>query len=283
MISDKILKSIKSIPAFPAVALKVMSVVDDPNYSIMDVADVVRYDQAIAANILRICNSAYFGLRQKVVTINDAVMRLGQQNIIRAVQAAGVSQFYKKAKGYGLDANKLWEHSVGVALMTQILSKRIFNCEDAKLYTIALLHDIGKVIMGEFVDQSLQQIHGLVSKEGISFLDAEERIIGINHAELGGRIASQWNFPQDMKDAIVFHHRPDLLTAGENAAAWLVYLADQACIMMGIGLGSDGLAYRGLSEVITKFKLRQKDFEECIMLMLEDLDRAREVIGMVSA
>ena len=63
MISDKILKSIKNIPAFPAVAMKVMALIDDPNYSIMDVADVVKYDQAITANILRICNSAYFGLR----------------------------------------------------------------------------------------------------------------------------------------------------------------------------------------------------------------------------
>jgi putative nucleotidyltransferase with HDIG domain len=281
MISDKILKSIKNIPAFPAVAMKVMALIDDPNYSIMDVADVVKYDQAITANILRICNSAYFGLRYKIVTINDAVMRLGQQNIVRAVQAAGVSTFYRKATGYGLEANKLWEHSVGVALMTQRLSKRIFNCEDAKLYTTALLHDIGKVIMGEFVDESFPQIHNLVSKEGISFLDAEEKIIGINHAELGGRIASQWNFPKDMSDAIIYHHRPDLMQDEDNSGAWLVYLADQACIMMGIGLGSDGLAYKGLSEVIIKFKLRQRDFEECIMLMLEDLDRAREVIGMV--
>jgi putative nucleotidyltransferase with HDIG domain len=281
MISDKILKSIKNIPAFPAVAMKVMALIDDPNYSIMDVADVVKYDQAITANMLRICNSAYFGLRHKVVTINDAVMRLGQQNIVRAIQAAGVSTFYRKAKGYGLEANKLWEHSVGVALMTQILSKRIFNCEDARLYTTALLHDIGKVIMGEFVDESFPQIHNLVAKEGISFLEAEEKIIGINHAELGGRIASQWNFPKDMRDAIIYHHRPDLLQDEDSREAWLVYLADQACIMMGIGLGSDGLAYKGLSEVITKFKLRQRDFEECIMLMLEDLDRAREVIGMV--
>ncbi|MGZ3578138.1 MAG: HDOD domain-containing protein [Syntrophales bacterium] len=281
MIADKIIKSIKNIPAFPAVAMKVMALIDDSNYSIMDVADVIKYDQAIAANILRICNSAYFGLRHRVVTINDAVMRLGQQNIVRAVQAAGVSTFYRKAKGYGLQANKLWEHSVGVALMTQILSKKIFNCEDARLYTTALLHDIGKVIMGEFVDESFSQIHDLVSKEGISFLDAEGKIIGINHAELGGRIASHWNFPKDMSDAIIYHHRPDLMEDGDNSGAWLVYLADQACIMMGIGLGSDGLAYQGLSEVIIKFKLRQRDFEECIMLMLEDLDRARELIGMV--
>ena len=281
MISDKILKSIKNIPAFPAVAMKVVALMDSPNYSITDVADLVKYDQAITANILRICNSAYFGLRHKVVTINDAVMRLGQQNIVRAVQAAGASTFYKKAKGYGLEANKLWEHSVGVALMTQILSRRIFNCEDAKLYTTALLHDIGKVIMGEFVDESFPQIHDLVSKEGISFLDAEEKIIGINHADLGGRMASQWNFPKDMMDAIIYHHRPDLMQDEGNSGAWLVYLADQACIMMGIGLGSDGLAYKGLSEVIIKFKLRLRDFEECIKLMLEDLDRAKEVLGMV--
>jgi putative nucleotidyltransferase with HDIG domain len=281
MICDEILKSIKNIPAFPAAALKVMSLIDDPDFSIVDVVDVIKYDQAIAANILRICNSAYFGLSHKVETVRDAVMRLGQQNVIRAVEAAGVSKFYKKAKGYGLDANKLWEHSVGVALMSQILSKRIFNREDARLYTTALLHDIGKVIMGEFVDESFMKIYDIVSHKGISFLEAEGEVIGIDHAELGGKIASQWNFPADMQEAIVYHHRPDLIPDGNNNNAWLIYLADQACIMMGIGLGNDGLAYTGLSEAIVRFKLRQRDFEQCIMMMLGDLERAKELLGIV--
>ncbi len=281
MICDEILKSIKNIPAFPAAALKVMSLIDDPDFSIADVVDVIKYDQAIAANILRICNSAYFGLSYKVETVRDAVMRLGQQNVIRAVEAAGVSKFYKKAKGYGLDANKLWEHSVGVALMSQILSKRIFNREDARLYTTALLHDIGKVIMGEFVDESFMKIYDIVSHKGISFLEAEGKVIGIDHAELGGKIASQWNFPADMREAIVYHHRPDLMPDGDNNHAWIIYLADQACIMMGIGLGNDGLAYTGLSEAIVRFKLRQRDFEQCIMMMLGDLERAKELLGIV--
>jgi putative nucleotidyltransferase with HDIG domain len=260
MTSDEILKSVKNIPAFPAVALKVMDLIDDPDFSLMDVADVIKYDQAITANIL---------------------MRLGQQNVVRAVQAAGVSRFYKKAKGYGLDAGKMWEHSVGVAMMSQILSKRIFHCEDARLYTTSLLHDIGKVIMGEFVDKSFQKIYSLVSDKGISFLEAEEQVIGINHADLGGKIASHWNFPADMRDAIMYHHRPDLMPDGGNHSAWLVYLADQACIMMGIGLGSDGLAYKGISEAIVRFQLRQKDFEECIMVMLGDLENAKELLGIV--
>jgi len=281
MTSDEILKSVKNIPAFPAVALKVMELIDDPDFSLMDLADIIKYDQAISANILRICNSAYFGLRYKVETIRDAVMRLGQQNVVRAVQAAGVSRFYKNAKGYGIESGKLWEHSVGVALMSQILSKRIFHCEDARLYATSLLHDIGKVIMGEFVDQSFLKIYSLVSEKGISFLEAEQEVIGINHAELGGKIASHWNFPADMRDAIIFHHRPDLMPDGGSQSAWLVYLADQACIMMGIGLGSDGLAYKGLSEAIVRLQIRQKDFEECIMMMLGDLERAKELLGIV--
>jgi putative nucleotidyltransferase with HDIG domain len=281
MISDEILKSINNIPAFPAAALKVMKLIDDPDFSIADVVDVVQYDQAIAANILRICNSAYFGLRYKVETVRDAVMRLGEENVIRAVQAAGVSRFYKGKKGYGLDATKLWEHSVGVALMSQILSRRFYNCDDSRLYTTALLHDIGKVVMGEFVDQSFLKIYDLVSTRGISFLEAEEEVIGISHADLGGKIATQWNFPSDMRDAIMYHHRPDLMPNGGSDNAWLVYLADQACIMMGIGLGNDGLAYKGLSEAIVKFKLRQRDFEECIMIMLNDLERAKELLSIV--
>lgn len=281
MICDEILKSIKNIPAFPQVALKVMALIDDPDFSVADVEDIIKYDQAIAANIIRLCNSAYMGLRYKVETIHDAVMRLGQQNVIRAVQAAGVSRFYKNAKGYGLNATKLWEHSVGVAMMSQILFKRFYRCENARLYTASLLHDIGKVIMGEFVDKSFVKIYNIVSSRGVSFLDAEKEVIGINHAELGGRIAAHWNFPADMQDAIVYHHRPDLMSNGGNNDAWLVYLADQACIMMGIGLGDDGLAYKGLSEAIERFKLRQKDFEECIMLMLDDLESAKELLDIV--
>jgi HD-like signal output (HDOD) protein len=135
--------------------------------------------------------------------------------------------------------------------------------------------------MGEFVDKSFQNIYNLVSSKGISFLEAEEEVLGINHAELGGKIASHWNFPEDMRDAIVYHHRPDLMPDGGSSSAWLVYLADQACIMMGIGLGSDGLAYKGLSEAIVRFKLRQRDFEECIMMMLGDLESAKELLGIV--
>lgn len=281
MIEDRILKSVKDIPAFPPTVFKIMNMIDDPDYSVATVVDVIKYDQAIAANLLRICNSAYFGIRKRVESLRDAVVFMGQKNIVRAVQTAGISKYYEKSSGYGMKASKLWEHSVGVALMSQILSKRIFHNEDDILYTAALLHDIGKIILGEFVDESFKKIIDMVLYKGNSFLEAEEAVIGTNHAELGGLIATHWNFPEDVKDVIAYHHRPDLIPNKKNDHVWLIHLADQSCLMMGVGLGSDGLAYRSVTEVIKRYNLRLRDIEECIVLLFEELERAKELINIV--
>ncbi|NLN40015.1 MAG: HDOD domain-containing protein [Smithella sp.] len=97
----RILKSIETIPAFPATGNKVAQLLNRPDYSVMQVANVIKYDPSITANILKMANSAYFGAQHKISSINDAVMYLGQKNLLRAIQTAGVSKFYKKgASGY---------------------------------------------------------------------------------------------------------------------------------------------------------------------------------------
>ncbi|MBT8489427.1 MAG: HDOD domain-containing protein [Deltaproteobacteria bacterium] len=280
MINDKILKSIENLPAFPATVQKVSGLLGDPDYSIPELVGVIEYDQAITANILRMCNSAYFGVRYKISTVREAVAYLGRENLVRVVSAAGISRYYNKVNGYYQEATRLWEHSVGVAIMSLILSKRIYNRADSSLFTVGLLHDVGKVVLGEFVLDSFQQIMDLVTNHQYSFLEAEEEVIGINHAEVGAKIALLWNFPQELQDAILYHHRPDLMTEGDSSISWLVYLADQACMMMGIGGGADGLAYRGLREVVDRFKLRQRDFEECIVELLNDLENAKELLSL---
>jgi putative nucleotidyltransferase with HDIG domain len=280
MISDKILRSINNLPAFPATVHRVSEVISDPDFSVDDLVNTIKYDQSITANILRMCNSPYFGIRYKVSSLREAVVYLGRESILRVVYVAGTSRYYKKVKGYYWGAAKLWEHSVGVALMSQILAKKIYDREDSGLFTAGLLHDIGKVVLGEFVYESFQEIMDLVSNQGYSFLEAEKEVIGTNHAELGGEIASSWNFPKEIRDAITYHHRPDLMERGNDNIPWLIYLADQACMMMGIGGGADGLAYRGLKEVINKFKLCQRDFEKSIVLLLKDLDEARELLDL---
>lgn len=280
MIDKKILKSISNLPAFPATVQKASALIGNPDYSVEELVSIIQYDQAITANVLKMCNSAYFGVRYKIFTLREAVAYLGRENLYRLILTAGTSRFYKKVEGYYQEATRLWEHSVGVALMSRILSKKIYGFEDPKLFTTGLLHDIGKVVLGEYVHESFQEIMDLVSNQGYSFLEAEEELIGINHAEVGGEITRLWKFPVEMTEAITYHHRPDLLRRGDDTIPWLIYLADQVCLMMGIGGGEDGLAYRGLGEVIDKFGFCQRDLEECIVLLLDDLESARELVDL---
>ncbi len=279
MIIDSILKSVNMIPAFPAAVQKVAELLSDEDYAVADVVNVIKHDQAIAANILKISNSAYFSARQKIKTIHDAVVYLGQKQLIRAVQTAGISKIYQKGgKGYASQARDFWEHAVAVALMSQILCRKIQGREDPILYTAALLHDVGKVIMGEYVQEYFQKIISRVDEKKCSFLEAEEEFIGINHANLGGRIAEHWNFPPEIRDAIAYHHRPDLLEEEGNTHASLVYLSDQACLMMGLTGGVDALAYTGLEDVMRHFDLRMADLEKSLIELLDELGRAKELM-----
>lgn len=279
---DSILKSIEKIPAFPATIQKVIALLRDEDYAVNNVVNVIKLDQAVTANILKISNSAYFGARQKIRTIQDAVIYLGQQQLVRAVQTAGISKYFQKgAKGYVNHSKELWEHSVAVALMSQILSRKLMSREDPVLYTAALLHDVGKIIMGEYVHESYGQISNRVTDLRCSFLEAEEAILGINHAELGGRIADRWNFPAEIRDAIAFHHRPDLLHAVSSDKAWLVYLSDQACLMYGVDGGVDALAYQGLEDVMRYFNMRAIDLEKSLITLHDELAVAKDFIDIM--
>ncbi len=278
---EKILQSISKIPAFPAAVQKVSELLRDDDYSTRDVVKVIQYDQAITANIMKMSNSAYFGSRQRIRTVQEAVVFLGRKYLHSAVLTAGVSRFFQvSGGGYVEKGKQLWEHSVAVAIMSQILSRQLYKREDPVLYTAALMHDIGKLILGEFVHDACERIEALMKKRNCSFLEAEEEVLGINHAELGGRIADQWNFPPLIRDGIAYHHRPDLL-AEEGSVAGLIYLSDQFCLMAGIDGGVDGLAHRGIGSVMKKFQLREVDLERNLILLLDELDQAADLLQLV--
>ncbi|MBN2539784.1 MAG: HDOD domain-containing protein [Deltaproteobacteria bacterium] len=279
---DRILQSIKDLPAFPATVQKVSELMSDDEYAMTDLVNAVEYDQAITANVLRMCNSAYFGFPRKISSLRQALSYLGRENIIRIVSTARISKYYRDVEGYRLKAEKLWEHSVGVALMSRILSEKIYGREEPWLFTTGLLHDIGKNVLGEFVNESFQKVMSLVSDEKYSFLEAEQEMLGMNHAEVGGRIASLWRFPKEMIDTIIHHHRPDLMEEGDNTGAYLIYLADKVCMMMGIGGGgADDLAYRGLKGAMEKFKIHHRELEVSMIRLSDEIEKAKELVKLL--
>lgn len=280
-LNKRILKSIQTLPPFPVTIQKVMALAGDPDSSLTELAAVIRLDQAITANILRICNSAYFGLRRPVDNVGDAIMHMGKKNVLRAVMAAGLSRYFRTAKGYDVKGGDLWEHAVAVALMAQICAAKISSPDDPRLFTAGVLHDIGKMVMGEFVHEAWEKIQELTDRQRYSFLEAEEEVLGVNHAVLGGEIALIWKFPDEILKAIAFHHRPDLLADGD-VVPWIVYLSNQVCHVMGIGVGTDALAYRAVGDVAGRFQLKQRDLEDMMARLHRSMQEARELVNIVS-
>ena len=230
-----ILESIDKLPPFPEIARKILELSSDDDVNFKDIIDVIKYDEAITFNCLKLCNSSYYGLSVKTFTVDQAVIKLGLKNIqmIALASANELSDYSNAQEGYGYGAGELWRHSVTTAIISKLLVKRISVKEDSILFTSALLHDIGKIVLNNYVGKDMVNLIELAIREKISLVEAERAVFGIDHAELGGIVAENWKFPSLLSNSIKNHHKsPEKFIP--NIVAWVrlsnlvyhVYLAN---------------------------------------------------------
>jgi HD-like signal output (HDOD) protein len=278
---QELIKEIKNLRPIPQIANQIMTIVENPNASLSDVADIIVYDPMTTANILRTCNSAYFGLTRKVESVHEAVALIGLDQVVDLVLLkSGAENLKREQDGYGLDEGDLWRYSVASALISKELSEKKQLASTHMVFTAALLKDIGKVILNRFVGDSFPKIQELVEAHGHSFREAEKKVIGVDHSELGGLVASNWKFSQKMVYIIQNHHLSDA-QAQTDIETCIVYLSDIICMMMGIGGGADGLAYRFHDKVITRLGFTEKDIQETIASLGENMARVEDLIASI--
>ncbi len=273
-------REIKSLTPIPAVAMTLLEMVEDPNKTMNDVTNVIQYDPAITADVLRSANSAYFGLKYPAETISDAAKMLGMDRLVEIVLlkvAAKITQ--GPLGGYGLHEGALWQYSVSSALIAKQVAVQLGLPHTCSIFTAALLKDIGKTVMDKYIRNAHEKISDLVINEHFSFMEAEKEVIGVDHAELGGMMARIWKFSPKMVMIISNHHlsREDMV---KDKDMTVVYLADCICMMMGMGVGADGLAYRfhrkamesiGISAddiagIMADFTFRMKEVETLLQM-----------------
>ncbi len=276
---QEMINEINTLKPMPQVASQIMKIVEDPKSSISDVADIVLYDPTTTANILKLCNSAYFALPRKVESVQDAISFLGLDQIVDLVLLkGGAENLTGGQEGYGLHEGEMWRHAVSSAIIARELAVKKESKHGHMLFTAALLKDIGKVILDRFVSDSFEKINDLVENKGFSFMDAEKKVIGINHAELGGLVAKMWKFSPKMVFIITNHHMPND-AAKKDLETTLVYLADTVCMMMGIGGGADGLAYRFHKDVMESLSISPMDLQEIIAGFGEKMQQIDDLLG----
>ncbi len=256
----KIVSKIHTLPSISGVAPRILSLLDDPNSSASQVQEILRLDPGLTANILKLTNSAYFGLPNKVGSVKQAVVLLGWRRLVKIVLATCVNAVMDKpVPGYDLPPGELWRHSVAVSVTSEGLMRELGLEVDDEVFTAALLHDLGKLVMGEFVAKDLDPIRS-TAETGVPFQMAEREILGTDHAEIGAMLLESWSFPPKMIEAVRWHHDPDSAES-PGTLIDIVHVSNVLCLMLGIGAGIEGLHYQPSSKVTKRLGIKPRQLE----------------------
>jgi HD-like signal output (HDOD) protein len=208
-----------------------------------ELSEVIQYDPGLTVNILRIANSSYFGAVRTIGSLREAIIRLGANRIFQLVIAVGVAPYSRQAiRGYGLEPGELLENSVAVALSSELLAKELGIDPPPHTFTSGLLVNIGKIVLGTFLEEDAGPILALAEEKAIPFHEAEREVLGIDHAEVGAALLEHWKLPEAIV-TVVRHRLSPESYEGVDLALDLVHCGDMIAKASGQGAGIDGTHY----------------------------------------
>ena len=203
-----LLTSAEALGALPTTVARLASVVSDADHEISEIVDIISFDQALTATLLRRANSAGLGARVQIKSVRDAAMWLGTGALLSLALATNVSRrLNQPIPAYGLAEGELWKQSVAASLAAEVIRSRARVEVPAETPTAALLHDFGKVVLAQhFGSRVLTLLGQAAAADNLGLLDAETAVFGVNHADIGGLVAQQWKLPHSIVQAIIHHH-----------------------------------------------------------------------------
>ncbi|HUT63981.1 MAG TPA: HDOD domain-containing protein, partial [Anaerolineae bacterium] len=206
---EDILSQINYLPPFPLTVTRVLQMLRDSYVKTDDIVGVVKFDQAIATHVLKLCNSSFFGLRRPITNLRDAVVYIGLSNLKKIIIISGTRQYFEKQQSaYELKKGELWRHAIAVSILAEKLNNMFDRAPIDDVYISGLLHDVGKLVLSKFVMEVSEEMTHMVEQRGISFLEAEKTILGIDHAEVGAKILDKWKFSEEIISSVKKHHMP---------------------------------------------------------------------------
>jgi putative nucleotidyltransferase with HDIG domain len=232
------LHRLETLPALPSVVTQVMETAADPSASALDLARPILADQSLSAQLLRIVNSAYYGFYRKIASVSEAIVILGFAEVRGLVMAASSFDTFPKSET-AFDRLQLWRHSVAVAFAAERIARRTPIAPEWNPFSAGLLHDMGKVALDVVDPAHFMQTVGAAREQEVHVTVAEETLETVPHAAAGAALAEHWNLPQQLVEAVQYHHNPE--DAPEFATlAHITCLADAVTYLAELGESSNG-------------------------------------------
>ncbi|MEN1759078.1 HDOD domain-containing protein [Anoxynatronum sibiricum] len=269
---EEIVERVRDIPAFPHTITRIIQLAESPESTVHDIENEVIRDQSLTATVLRFANSTHYGYSRTISTISQATVVLGFQAIKSIAMAASVSQLMaRELPGYALEKEALWRQSQTCAIAARLIAKKVKYARPDEAYVAGLLRDIGKVILDTYLKDQVQLIQQKVENDQITFMEAEEEVLGFHHGQVGASIAEKWHLPSDLAESIALHHEPGRAEINPRLVA-ITHLADALVMMLGVQMGADGLAYHFSQEAMTLLGVDETDLQQLMSELIDLLE-----------
>lgn len=260
-------KAMEAIQPIPQVALKILRLIDSQEYEIKALAEEIRKDQVISARTIKLCNSVAFAGNNRVESLDQALVLLGLRLLVKLVISVSVNEFFSHSGlGYSLCKGGLYHHAVGTAIIAEKLAGHTGSVEPGLAYTAGLLHDIGKVVLDQSIASAYPLFYRKLFEEENNFSEVEKEILGIDHTQVGSKLARKWSFPESLIDIIRNHHEPEK-AARHLELAHVVYLADLLMCRFRSGLELERLNTEALASRMETIGLSIDKFADMVDLI----------------
>lgn len=226
------LQEVKNLPTLPGIVAKLTRMAEDPDTTTEQMGRVISKDHILAAKLLKLVNSAFYGFPQKISSLSSAIILLGFNVIKSLIISASIFELMESSDV------ELWEHSLGTAVAASILAKRLGIKDPEEVSTAGLIHDIGKVAVKMELPEQYDEILNIVEMKKVSMFEAERLVLGLDHAEVGGWLAKSWFLPRKLVEPISCHHLPKS-SREEPLASAILHFSDVLIRGLGYGHGTD--------------------------------------------
>lgn len=231
---------IVGLPTLPSMLQNINRLMLNPRTSAKEVAQIISSDPAIASKVLRVVNSSFYGFPNRISTITHAIVILGFNTVKSIVLSSTIFDIFKKTgQDETFNRTDFWKHSLGVGAASRAIGRIVGYSALEEIFIAGLLHDVGKIVLDQFLHDKFAEILQKAEREKILVREAEEQLLGVNHAEIGAWLFEKWNLSKGLVEAVRHHHNPALAGEHQRLAA-IVHLGDIVVRSLRFGSGGDG-------------------------------------------
>lgn len=276
---ERMLSRVTELGSLPEVTTRIVQVVEDPKATAHDMHEIVRSDPALATKILKVVNSAFYGLPSQIASLDRAIIMLGLSAVKNIALAASLTRMFKPEPiSAQFEARDLWKHTIAVGVCSKVIADKVrYGQEEA--FVGGLVCDVGLMAIQQTMADKLRQCAEQCYSQPVEYLATEQAVIGADHQVFGDSLAAKWKFPPALRACIAYHHEPHMLKPEFKKLVSIIFIADTICCQNQIGYWLPAATQELTAEALECVGLNEALLQQVADILPDRIAEAESIFG----